>query len=157
MAVQCSVFIATSLDGYIARTDGSIDWLSSAAGAAGGEDFGYADFIATIDAIVMGRNTYDVVRSFPRWPYGKRPVFVLSSSYPAGGKALSETVAGTSSGPERLAQQISSQGLTRVYVDGGKTIQSFGGTGRDINLRHIETKSYPNGFVQSRYEVAPAQ
>jgi len=179
---QCSVFIATSLDGYIARKDGSIDWLTghsaTSDSASVGEDFGYADFMATVDSIVMGRITYETVRSFPRWPYGTRSVFVLSKEYPVGGEALSGSVCGTSSSPEGLIRTFAAKAFRRVYVDGGKTIQSFlraglindititripillgegiplfGSTGRDIDLQHLETKSYANGFVQSRYEV----
>jgi len=180
MAVQCSVFIATSLDGFIARPDGGIDWLTSGSSPESGEDYGYAEFINTIDALVMGRKTYEVVASFAKWPYGKRSVYVLSSGYQEAGVALSQTVTGTAASPEKLARLLSSQGVRRVYVDGGKTIQGFlrvglindmtitlvpillgegiplfGKTGRVIRLRHLETKSYPNGFVQSRYDVLP--
>ena len=65
-AVQLSVFIATSLDGFIARPDGGIDWLPSGSDSA--EDYGYGDFIATVDVHVIGRNTYKRARSFPEWP-----------------------------------------------------------------------------------------
>ena len=85
----CSVFIATSLDGFIAMTDGGIDWLPS--GSDSGEDYGYANFIATVDVLVMGRKTYELAESFPQWPYGERRVIVLSSGYPESGKPLSKT------------------------------------------------------------------
>jgi len=178
--MRCSVFIATSLDGFIARTDGSIEWLTG--GSASGEDYGYGDFIATIDVLVMGRKTFEVAKSFAQWPYGERRVFVLSSGYPASGKPLSKTVIGTSAQPKPLVERLSAEGFSRAYVDGGKAIQSFlragliddmtithipillgegiplfGETGKDINLRHVETKAYPNGFVRSRYEVLTAQ
>jgi dihydrofolate reductase len=158
VGLRCSVFIAASLDGYIARPDGSIDWLTSAATAAGGEDFGYGDFIAT------------------------RGVYVLSSGYPEAGKALAATITGTSSQPRKLVELLLSRGFRHAYVDGGKTIQSFlregliddvtvtripillgegiplfGSTGRDISLKHLATKSYPNGLVQSQYDVLTVQ
>jgi dihydrofolate reductase len=182
LAIQCSVFIATSLDGFIARTDGGIDWLTSGPSPLGGEDYGYADFINTIDALVMGRRTYELAASFPQWPYGSRRVFVLSTGYPGNGIALSKTVTGISSRPNQLVQMLSREGFQRVYVDGGKTILGFlraglindmtitripillgdgiplfGVTGRDISLRHVATMSYPSGFVQSRYELMPAR
>jgi dihydrofolate reductase len=141
----------------------------------------YGSFIATVDVLVMGRKTYEVAKSFLRWPYGTRRVYVLSGGYPESGKPLSKTVIGTSSQPTPLVEQLSAEGFERAYVDGGMTIQAFlraglindftitrmpillgegvplfGVTGRDISLRHIETKAYPNGFVQSRYEVLPA-
>ena len=174
--MRCSVFIAASLDGFIARSDGGIDWLP--ADPESGEDYGFLSFFASVDAMVIGRKTYEVARSFAQWPYGERSVSVLSSSYPDPGVALSRTVTGTSASPEKLVRFLSSHGVRRVYVDGGKTIQSFlraglihdmtiarvpvllgegiplfGGTGKDIGLRHVETTSYPNGLVQSRYDV----
>ena len=182
MAIQCSVFIATSLDGFIARTDGGIDWLTSGPSPQGGEDYGYADFINTIDALVMGRRTYELAASFPQWPYGSRRVFVLSTGHPGNGKALSRVVTGISSRPDQLVEMLSREGFQRAYVDGGKTIQGFlraglindmtitripillgegiplfGSTGSDISLRHVVTRSYPSGFVQSRYELLPVR
>jgi dihydrofolate reductase len=72
VGIRCSVFIATSLDGFIARTDGGIDWLTSGSPTPGSEDYGYAAFIGTIDALVMGRHTYELASTFPLWPYGSR-------------------------------------------------------------------------------------
>lgn len=175
--MRCSVFIAASLDGFIARSDGGIDWLPS--GSDSGEDYGYGDFIATVDVLVIGRKTYEVATSFLRWPYGKRPVYVLSKGYPETGRDLSETVIGTSAQPEQVVRLLADKGLRHAYVDGGKTIQGFlqaglikdmtitripillgegiplfGKTGQDIRLHHVETEAYPNGFVRSRYEVS---
>ena len=79
MAVHCSVFIATSLDGFIAREDGGLDWLDQAnAGVPPGEDCGYSEFMASVDALVMGRHTFEKVLGFPEWPYADKPVWVLS-------------------------------------------------------------------------------
>lgn len=73
--MKASVFVGTSLDGFIARMNGSFDFLD----AGGNEPHGYEEFIATVDALVMGRNTYEIVLGFGAWPYGSKPVFVLSS------------------------------------------------------------------------------
>ena len=73
-----SVFVATSLDGYLARADGGIDWLEDASGETG-EDYGFRRFMSTVDVLVMGRNTFEKVLSFDKWPYGDKPVVVLSS------------------------------------------------------------------------------
>jgi dihydrofolate reductase len=82
MTTRCSVFIATSLDGFISRTDGRIDWLNEAHSAIPpGEDYGYAQFMSTVDAIVMGRNTFEQVLSFAEWPYGSKPVTVISGVF----------------------------------------------------------------------------
>ena len=73
--METSVFVGTSLDGFIARPSGEFDFLD----AGGNEPHGYEEFMATIDALVMGRNTFETVLAFDAWPYGEKPVFVLSS------------------------------------------------------------------------------
>lgn len=79
MPTKCSVFIATSLDGFISRDDGSIDWLMQANTLVPpGEDGGYKSFISTVDGLIMGRNSYEKVLSFDEWPYGNLPVVVLN-------------------------------------------------------------------------------
>ena len=76
---KCSVFIATSLDGFIARTDGSINWLNEAnALVPAGEDCGYVHFMSGMDALVLGRNTFEQVLTFGEWTYGRTPLIVLS-------------------------------------------------------------------------------
>jgi dihydrofolate reductase len=171
------VFIATSLDGYIARPDGSLDWLEAANTA--GEDHGYQDFIDTIDGVVMGRATFEVALGFDPWPYAK-PVVVLSRTLqPAD---LPSARAGQVSLARSVADALGEaghRGWRRVYVDGGVTIRAFlergaihdmvitrvpvllgsglplfGPLVADIPLRHRETRSFPSGLVQSRYEVA---
>jgi dihydrofolate reductase len=124
---QVEVFIATSLDGFIARPDGSLDWLMRAqASAPAGEDFGYADFMAGIDALVMGRRTFETVLGFDPWPYGERPVRVMSRrqalEIPA---ALAPWVQHSRAEPQALLQHLARQGMRRVYLDGGELIQSF--------------------------------
>ncbi len=126
---QAHVFIATSLDGFIARPDGGLDWLLQAqatAPAPAGEDFGYDGFMAGIDALVMGRKTFETVLGFDPWPYGERPLHVMSRR--AGlaiPEALQRTVQHRRETPAELLAALGRQGIGRVYVDGGELIQSF--------------------------------
>lgn len=177
MAIRCSVFIATSLDGFIARKNGDLDWLPGSDGA-GGEDHGYEEFFASIDTLVMGRNTYELVLTFGDWPYRGKKVVVLSSRFPGIPARLAEGIEGTSASPAELVRQLEASGSAHVYVDGGKTVQSFlqadliqdmtitrvpvligdgiplfGALDRDIRLRHESTRSFESGLVQSRYKV----
>ncbi|KPF48843.1 hypothetical protein D621_15755 [beta proteobacterium AAP51] len=124
---QVEVFIATSLDGFIARPDGSLDWLMQAqATAPAGEDFGYAEFMAGVDALVMGRKTFETVLGFDPWPYGELPVWVMSRQQRL---AIPETLrphvqhGGTE--VAALLRQLAQQGVRRLYLDGGELIQSF--------------------------------
>lgn len=171
------VFIATSLDGYIARMDGDIDWLVGF--SALGEDHGYDRFIADIDAIIMGRGSFEKVATFEPWPYD-RPVLVLSSSLPPSAipEALTGKVEIVAATPRDALTLAQARGWNRVYVDGGATITGFlregliedmvistvpvliGGGLRlfgellaDIALRHEDTVSFPSGLVQSRYTI----
>ncbi len=172
--MKASVFVGTSLDGFIARADGSFDFLP----ADGGEPHGYDEFFATVDALVIGRNTFEVVAKFPSWPYGEKPVFVLSTRTlpPAPDGAVVERMAGA---PAEVVSRLSARGIRHLYVDGGITIQRFlragliqrltitrvpvligsgiplfGATPHDILLRHVATRQYASGLVQSEYEVA---
>jgi dihydrofolate reductase len=172
--LKASVFIGTSLDGFIARENGDLDWLP---GYSDGEDYGYEEFAAGVDAVVMGRNTYEKVVTFGEWPYGKKTVIVLSHApLRIPGQLTSvESMSGT---PAEIVSRLSKRGLKHLYVDGGKTIQTFleagliqeltitrvpvligrgiplfGPLKKDIPLRHIETRHFPDGLVQSRYEV----
>jgi len=174
--VQGSVFIATSLDGFIARENGDIDWLPQ--GGDAGEDYGYHAFMKDIDAIVMGRNTFELARAFPSWPYGETRVIVLTSREIDIPAAISKTVETMSGSPQRIVARLEERGIRRAYVDGGVTIQRFleagaiqriiitripillgaglplfGALSRDVRLTHIETRSWPSGLVQSEYIV----
>ena len=176
---RCSVFIAVSLDGYIAREDGGLDWLEAAnATVTGGEDCGYAHFMKSVDAIIMGRKSYEKVRSFGAWPYGDTAVVVLSRKALEIPESLAATVSHSSETPEALCKRLAGQGYKRLYIDGGITIQRFlaaglitdltittipvilgGGTplfgrlDRDVALKHVSTTSYDFGFVQSTYDI----
>jgi dihydrofolate reductase len=171
--MKASVFVGTSLDGFLARPNGAFDFLLSGER----EPHGYEEFMATVDALVIGRNTFDVVLPFDPWPYGKKPVFVLSTralpAIPDG--AVVERLSGP---PEDIVSLLEARGIQHIYVDGGITIQRFLqagliqriivtrvpvliGTGiplfgplqQDIPLRHVRTQEYPGGMVQSEYRV----
>lgn len=118
------VFIATSLDGYIADKNGGIDWLHTIPNPDN-IDMGYEEFISQVDAIVMGRATFETVCGFDvDWPY-KKPVFVLSnrlSVIPQGYKDKVELVNGSL---KDIIKKINNKGYNSLYIDGGKTIQSF--------------------------------
>jgi dihydrofolate reductase len=124
---EVCVYIATSLDGYIARPDGAIDWLLQAqATAPAGEDFGYAAFMAGVDALVMGRRTFDTVRGFDPWPYAGKPVHVMTRQR---GLALPPTLQAQvrlrHEAPAALLAVLAAEGVRRVYLDGGELIQAF--------------------------------
>jgi len=178
-AAKGSVFIATSLDGFISREDGSIDWLDQAnARVPAEEDCGYAEFMSTVDALVMGRHTFELARSFAEWPYGQTPVFVLSSRLSALPAGVPGTVHLSREAPAALVARLSAQGIKHLYIDGGVTIQRFVadglidevtitripvliGAGRplfgplssDVRLEHLSTRAFDFGFVQSKYRV----
>lgn len=177
--MTANVFIATSLDGFIAREDGGIDWLHSADGeTAAPEDYGFQAFFDSVDAMVIGRNTYELVRGFGGWAYGKKPVFVLTTRPLEIPAEIAETVESMNGSPTEIVRRLEHRGFERLYVDGGRTIQGFlaeglidrmiitripvligrgiplfGPVPRDIRLRHIETRSWPTGLVQGEYEV----
>lgn len=178
--MQTSVFIAVSLDGYIARPDGTIDWLVEIPPLPD-EDYGYAAFMDSVDCIIMGRATFEQVLGFDEWAYGTTRLIVLSASLrevPANAPPTVELYHGDLA---QLVQQLADEGHRRAYVDGGKTIQSFlragllsdliittipillgaglslfGPLPADVHLRLQRSRAYANGFVQSEYEVMPA-
>ena len=177
--MKTSVFIAISLDGFIAREDGQIDWLPSGEVVSDGEDYGYKDFMRTVDTLVMGRKTYETALGFDEWPYGTMPVVVLSSRALNIPKPIAGSVESMSCAPAELIQVLAKRGATRLYIDGGATIQSFlkagliqqititripvligsgislfGKLDHDITLHHIDTRQFPSGFVRSTYEVS---
>lgn len=173
--MKASVFIATSLDGFIARENGAFDWLP-----ADPEPHGYDEFIASVDAIVMGRKTFETVLAFfDTWHYGTKPVVVLSSR-PSAWKAPEGSVCEFMSGsPREIVDRLTERGMNHLYIDGGVTIQRFleagliqrmiitrvpillgsgiplfGPLSRDVRVNHVATRSYPSGLVQSEYLIA---
>lgn len=174
--MMISVFVGVSVDGFIARRDGALDFLPTDC-----EPHGYEEFIATIDALVIGRKTFETVLGFPEWPYGDKRVVVLSSR-PLDFSAVSgrnvEQMAGA---PQEIAAKLAARGVQHVYVDGGITIQGFlraglvdrltmtrvpvligdgiplfGSLPRDVQLQHLATHTYPSGLVKSEYRVLSA-
>lgn len=174
VAMTVSVFIGTSLDGFIARPNGQFDFLP----AGGGEPHGYDEFMASVDALVIGRNTFETVLSLAVWPYGDKRVVVLSSR-PVDLSAASGGVLEQMSGPPaEIVSKLAARGAQHLYVDGGITIQRFlragliqrliitrvpvligegiplfGTLPRDLRLRHVKTQHYPSGLVKSEYHL----
>ena len=175
-----SVFLGMSVDGFIARLDGDLSWLTGGDEAGGppddgaGGDFGFTDFVSGIDALVMGRGTYEVIAPMDEWPYQGKPVHVLSTSLTPG---ADPRIVVHRSFEEALAARTAA-GYRRVYVDGGRTVHAFLragliadltlsrvpvliGTGHtpfgelaaDVPLEHVRTQTYPGGMVQTTYRV----
>ncbi|HMF53197.1 MAG TPA: dihydrofolate reductase family protein [Edaphobacter sp.] len=176
--MKASVFVGTSVDGFIARPNGEFDFLE----LGGGVPHGFEEFMAQIDTLVIGRKTFEVVLGFtPPWPYGSKRVVVLSST-PLNLSTMpnvpKETVEQMSGPPAEIVAKLAATGAQHLYVDGGVTIQRFLDAGliqnltitrvpvligegiplfgilsRDLPLRHIATRHYDSGLVQTQYEV----
>jgi dihydrofolate reductase len=174
MTVKVSAYIAVSLDGFIARKNGDLDWLP--AGEEGGEDFGYAEFMSTIDHVVMGRNTFEKVLTLGRWRYDKK-VIVLTSRDLTIPLELDDKVEALHLSPRELVQEMEERGAKHIYLDGGVTIQRFlreslvdemtittipillgeglplfGKLEKDVMLELVKSQSFKNGFVQNKYK-----
>jgi dihydrofolate reductase len=171
--MRASVFVGTSVDGFIARRSGDFDFLPE----GGGEPHGYDEFMASVDVLVIGRNTYEKVLSFEQWPYGDKRVVVLSS------RAIAPNIRGAvieqmSGSPAEIRDRLAASGAAHAYIDGGITVQRFirarlvqrliitrvpvligegiplfGALPHDVQLRHIQTKTYASGLVKSEYEI----
>ncbi|MGA2548964.1 MAG: dihydrofolate reductase family protein [Burkholderiaceae bacterium] len=172
--MKASVFVGTSLDGFIARQNGAFDFLPP----GGGEPHGYDEFMASVDVLVIGRNTLNQVLTFETWPYASKRVVALTNrplDLCPNPPALFEIMHGR---PREIMARLSETGATHAYVDGGKTVQDFlreglidrlvitrvpvligegiplfGALPRDIVLRHLATTAYASGLVKSEYEV----
>ncbi|MCC5987370.1 MAG: dihydrofolate reductase [Pararhodobacter sp.] len=171
------VFIAASLDGFIARADGAIDWLLPF--NAEGEDHGYDAFIAGVDGLVMGRATYETVLGFGDWPYAK-PVVVMSRTLGAADvpQHLRQRVRITADAPADIVHALRAEGWRSAYVDGGEVIRSFlaegligritltlvpillgrgrplfGAIGREVRLEREAVRPFRNGLVSLDYRV----
>jgi dihydrofolate reductase len=172
--MKMSVFVGTSLDGFIARRNGSFDFLPE----GGGEPHGYDEFMGSVDTLLIGRNTFEVVLGFGEWPYGKKRVVVLSSRPVDLSQVRGGVVEQMSGAPAEIATKLAATGAQHVYVDGGITVQRFlaagliqslvitrvpvligdgiplfGSLPHDVKLRHIETRQYMSGLVRSEYQV----
>ncbi|MGI9405614.1 MAG: dihydrofolate reductase family protein [Hyphomicrobiaceae bacterium] len=171
------VFMAMSLDGFVARSDGSVDWLMKQ--KVEGENHGFDAFMASVDGMVMGRASYQNVLTFGDWPY-KKTVVVMSRTLTDVDipDELKGRVRLSNLTPRELMEQLDNEGWKRAYVDGGKIVQSFLSAGlikdielthipiligdgiqlfgrlkEDIDLEHIETRSFPSGLVTSKYKI----
>lgn len=168
------VYIAASIDGYIATADGGVDWLDQYPNPEK-SDYGYSDFIRSIDAVVMGRHTFEKVMTFGDWPYDKK-VFVLSRVLTTVPDALKGRVELMSGSPEAVVDSISRTGFKDLYIDGGIVIQDFlkhdlideltvtripvllgngiplfGTLDAPLRFKHKETTVYNSAFVTSRF------
>jgi Dihydrofolate reductase len=171
------VFIGTSLDGFIARRNDDIAWLTDYPTL--GEDHGFNAHMERVDAVVMGRGTYNVIKDMRPWYYSK-PVVVLSSTLQPSAipQEIADKVEVMDASPEMAMAAFAARGWNAVYVDGGQTIQSFlragliqdlvisripvligegislfGALEYDIMLEHVATRAFPSGLVQSTYRV----
>ena len=175
--MNVSVFIATSLDGFIARSNGDIEWLNEASVKAKDEDMGYESFMAMSDYLIMGRRSYEKVLSFDTWPYEGERVIVVSKTLSTLDEKL-ENVELFSGVLSELVARCESEQCTQLYIDGGALIHSFlregfitdmtittiplllgsgislfGALEKDVELNLEFSKSFPSGFIQSKYKV----
>lgn len=173
--MTCDAFLAVSLDGYIAGPGGDLSWLTQPRFALEGEDFGFADFLEDTERLLMGRHTYDAVAGFSPWPYGTKPVTVLTRRAFAPPPA-DRRVGFYAGGLEALLSQWDSEVRGRVYLDGGQVVASalqagrlnsltltvlpvvlgggvplFPPAGRRLEPSLRSSRSWPNGFVQNVY------
>ena len=171
--MKLSVFCGVSVDGFIARGDHSLDFL----GTGEQEPHGFEEFYGSIDVVVIGRKTFEVVLTFGKWFYGKKPVVVLSRHPPDFSSIKGGVVEQMSGEPSEIVTLLKARGHKHAYIDGGITIQRFLSAGlidrlvitrvpvligagiplfgpvtRDISLRHIATRCYNGGLVQSEYK-----
>jgi dihydrofolate reductase len=172
--VKLSVFCGVSVDGFLARPDHSLDFLETGEQ----EPHGFEEFYNSIDVVVIGRKTFDVVLTFGEWPYGKKQVVVLSSTQLNFSSIKDGVVEQMSGEPLEIVTQLKARSFKHAYIDGGITIQRFLSSGlidrmivtrvptligtgiplfgpisHDITLRHLATRSFKGGLVQSEYEL----
>ncbi len=174
---RVSVFLAVSLDGYLAREDGSLDWLSLVQ-TDPAEDTGYQAFMASVDTLLVGRHTYQTALTIDPWPYAGKRVVVLTSQPPVARRG--ETF---SHGPlPAVVQQLGEEGVNRIYLDGGATIRQGiqAGIVTDITLSWVplllgsgiplfekglpetrwrlqSSRAFPSGLLQATYVARTAQ
>jgi dihydrofolate reductase len=172
--MKLTVFCGVSVDGFLARLNHALDFLD----AGGQEPHGFEEFYGSVDVVVIGRKTFEVVLTFGEWAYGKKPVVVLSSR-PLDFSSIEGGIVEQMSGaPAEIATALEARGFKHAYIDGGLTIQRFLAAGlidrlivtrvpvligegiplfgpvpHDISLRHVATRCYGGGLVQSEYEL----
>ncbi len=171
--MKATVYIGTSIDGFIADTNGNVDWLEKFANHDVFE--GFAEFMKAIDAVVVGRGTFEKVLTYPSWPYSKK-VFVLSTTLTTIPQRLGDKAEILSMRPRDILKHLEGKGFSRIYVDGGRTIQNFlrddcidemiistvpvllgsgiplfGALDVHLMFKHEQTDVFSNGLVKSRY------
>jgi dihydrofolate reductase len=172
--MRVSVFCGMSVDGFLARPDDTFDFLE----AGEGGPHGFSQFFNTVDVVVIGRRTFDVVRNLGHFGlYGKKQIVVLSSR-PLDLSSIKARIEKMSGTPQEIVSQLVKRRFKHAYVDGGITIQQFLAAGlvdritvtrvpvligrgiplfgplpHDIHLRHLATRSYKGGLVQSKYQA----
>ena len=169
-----AAFLGSSLDGFIAGPDDELDWLERGGGPP--EDHGFAPFFASVDALLIGRRTWEVVSRFPAWPYGEKPVFVLTRR-PAEGRHGERFLQGS---PAEVLAALGDAGARRVYVDGGRVVSRvlaaglldeltisilpvvlgrgiplFVDAGPERWLDLASSRAFGGGMVQLRYAARP--
>jgi dihydrofolate reductase len=172
--MRASVYVGVSVDGFLARRDGSFDFLT----AEGEPPPGYEEFMASVDTLVMGRGTFEVVRKMKPWPYGDKPVVVLSGGKLDFSDVKAVPIKQMSGTPAEVVSNLEARGAKHLYIDGGITVQRFleagliqrititripvligegiplfGPLPHDVKLKHVKTAEYPGGAVRSEYEV----
>ena len=175
--MKLSVFCGVSVDGFLARPDHALDFLD----AGGQEPHGFEEFYSSVDVIVIGRKTFEVVLTFGQWPYGKKSVVVLSSRALDFSPIKGGVVEQMSGEPAAIVAKLKARSFQHAYIDGGITIQRFLAAGvvdrlvitrvpvligagiplfgplpHDISLHHVATRCYKGGLVQSEYQVGAA-
>ena len=186
--MKTTVFCGVSVDGFIARPDGSVDFLDAFDPPLGADgepsDMGFTALMASVDALIMGRNTFDTVLRMMAdgavdWPYGETPVIVMTSRPLDVPAELNDVVEATDLPPKELLEVLSARFFEHVYVDGGQTVQSFLAAGlidelsittvpiligeglklfgelpADLRLERVGGETFSNGMVQNNYEMA---
>lgn len=177
-SLKVSVFIATSVDGFIARPDGDVAWLDEGEPLPDGDDAGYGELFNAVDALVMGRGSFEKVLEFTPWLYGEKPVIILSKTLTEVPSQLPDVVSIDPAEPRAFVQNCLAHGYKHIYLDGGQVVRSFlreglvdemtittipiligegiplfGRTGQDIRLKLKENHSWENGFLQATYEI----
>ncbi|HTU33948.1 MAG TPA: dihydrofolate reductase family protein [Candidatus Acidoferrum sp.] len=172
--MKLSVFCGVSVDGFLARPNHTLDFLE----AGGQEPHGFDEFYASVDVIVIGRKTFEVVLNFGKWFYGEKQVVVLSGHQLDFSSIKGGVVEQMSGEPAQIVARLDARGFKHAYIDGGITIQRFltaglidrlvitrvpvligsgiplfGPLPHDVSLSHVATRSYNGGLVQSEYEI----